>query len=317
MNIGFIVDKHFLNREITAEVLQMLWRRDLVVDVICPQDSHLDPESGVLCTADGRSFDLNRYDALLARCDTLLGLAILAYADTAGILTINSPDSIRCAHNREEVALALNSAGIRCLPAVVADAPHILATLSEEWFPRILKATRIDDGQGAHLIDSSSDLKDVRWSGELVLAQHCLPGDACRVTLYACGETVFAVRRPSLCGEDPGAPSELFLPDSRMVGLAWHCGDVLGLDIYAVDVVETPDGLTVVEVTVFPDFTSVPWAADAIAAHVQARVQETAKSVWPTPEPSGNVTNIGDYLRARASRTRSETTADLLTAAKG
>src|SRR3989449_292417 len=59
---------------------------------------------------------------------------------------------------------------------------------------------------------------------------------------------------------------------SSDLDLALRCGRVFGLDIYGVDTIETADGVAVLEVDEFPNFTAVPNAAAAIADFILARV---------------------------------------------
>ena len=57
-----------------------------------------------------------------------------------------------------------------------------------------------------------------------------------------------------------------------MVDLALRCGQVFGLEIYGVDAIETAEGVAVIEVNEFPNFTGVAEAPRHIAEHVLARV---------------------------------------------
>ncbi|OLB58758.1 MAG: hypothetical protein AUI13_06170 [Gemmatimonadetes bacterium 13_2_20CM_2_69_23] len=55
--------------------------------------------------------------------------------------------------------------------------------------------------------------------------------------------------------------------------LALRCGRVFGLDVYGVDTVETADGVAVLEVNEFPNFTAVAGAACTIADYILARAE--------------------------------------------
>ena len=57
-----------------------------------------------------------------------------------------------------------------------------------------------------------------------------------------------------------------------MVDLAVRCRDTFGLDVCGVHTIETPDGLAVIEVNEFPNFTGVPNAPDYVADYILARV---------------------------------------------
>ena len=75
--------------------------------------------------------------------------------------------------------------------------------------------------------------------------------------------------------------------------LALRCGRVFGLDIYGVDTVETADGVAVLEVNEFPNFTAVAGAAGAIANYILARAE--AWEVMPVevgPRPNAHPTAL-------------------------
>jgi ribosomal protein S6--L-glutamate ligase len=140
-----------------------------------------------------------------------------------------------------------------------------LATLSEEWFPLILKATYGDNSQGLRLARQPEDVWDVHWPEPLVLAQHYVPNSGYDLKLYVCGERVFATRKPSPFNRDAQARPQPLRAEAEMIELALRCGRAFGLEIYGVDTVEGPDGLAVIEVNEFPNFTAVPGAAVYVA----------------------------------------------------
>ena len=105
------------------------------------------------------------------------------------------------------------------------------------------------------------------------LAQRYLPNDGFDLKLYVCGDRVFTTRKPSPFNGDPSAVAHAFKPDAALVELALRCGRVFGLDIYGVDTVETAEGVVVLEVNEFPNFTAVAGAAGALADHVLARAE--------------------------------------------
>lgn len=255
-------------------VIRAFTRRGIESDVISPRDSRFSPERGVLERDDGTMFYLNRYDAIVSRNRNPLGLTMLAYADMAGVLAINTHASIQGVRNKANMGIALTLAGVRCAPTFLADHASVLSTLPEEFFPLILKATFGDNSQGLRLIRRPEDLGDLHWGSDLVLAQQFLPSDGYDLKLYVCGEEVFAVRKPSPVNGDPTAPARLVTPDKGMVDLALKCGRIFGLDIYGVDTIETPDGLVVIEVNDFPNYTGIPGADEIIADYILARIEE-------------------------------------------
>jgi ribosomal protein S6--L-glutamate ligase len=273
IQVGFLVERRYLRQDMPGRLINVLERRGVGTDLVCPHSGWFDPATGVFDADDGR-VDLNQYDAVVARIRTPLGLAMLRYADVAGIPTINSHTATQRVRNKAKMAIALVRAGIACAPTLLADGAAVLARLDASWFPLILKATYGDNSQGLRLIRRPEDLFDLRWGEGLVLAQRYLPNDGFDLKLYVCGATVWAVRKPSPFNGHAGAAVERVRPDAASVELARRCGRTFGLEVYGVDTIETPDGPMVIEVNEFPNFSTVAAAPEAIADYVLARIEE-------------------------------------------
>lgn len=277
LSFGCITEKRYLAQTMPGAVIRALVRRGHRVDILCPHGSHFESETGILRSEDGAQFDLNRYDVILSRNRNALGLAMLAYADAAGIRAVNTHASTRQLRNKAKMGVALSRAGVPCAPTILADDVAALARLHDNWFPLILKATYGDNSQGLRLVRRPADLGDICWRDGLVLAQHYLPNDGFDLKLYVCGEDVFAVRKPSPFNGDPSAAPQRVPADATMTDLARRCGRIFGLEIYGVDAIETEDGLAVIEVNEFPNFTGVPDAGELIADYVLARTTSTTE----------------------------------------
>lgn len=272
MKIGFIVETRYLRQEMPGAVINTFKRRGIDTEVICPRESYFNPKEGVLKAEDGTELNLNHYEAIVSRNRNPLGLAMLAYADTAKILAINTHAAVQRVRNKAKMGISLALAGVHCAPTFLADHASMLSKLPQDFFPLILKATYGDNSQGLRLIRRPEDLGDLHWGNDLVLAQHFLTSDGFDLKLYVCGKTVFASRKPSPINGDPKAPAQLIEPDAQMVKLALRCGEIFGLDIYGVDTIETADGPVVIEVNDFPNFTGIPKAADIITDYILSRI---------------------------------------------
>jgi ribosomal protein S6--L-glutamate ligase len=60
--------------------------------------------------------------------------------------------------------------------------------------------------------------------------------------------------------------------DSATASLALRVGQVLGLSLYGVDFVETPEGPVAVDVNWFPSYRGVPGASKLLCEHVWAHL---------------------------------------------
>lgn len=271
MRVGVIVEPRYLRQEMPAALIRELRRRSIVTDVITPRDGHFDPATGLFTRTEGAALNLRDYDVILSRNRGGLGLAMLAWAEAAGITTINSHTSTQRVRNKAEMGIALGHAGIPCAPTVLADSSATLAELPARWFPLILKPTYGDNSQGLRLIRQPEGLEDIHWHGDFVLAQHYLENDGFDLKLYVCGRDIWAVRKPSPFNGDPRAAARPIEPDAAMIELARGCGRAFGLEIYGVDAIQTADGPRVLEVNEFPNFTGLTEAADRLADYILDR----------------------------------------------
>jgi ribosomal protein S6--L-glutamate ligase len=277
-----------------AAALRALEARGVWVDVICPDVARIAPETGLVHVAqEGWTADLNDYDVVVSRNRNGLGLAMLSYAEAAGILTINSHAATERIRNKANMAVWLSRAGLMCPPTVLARDASMLAGLPRSSFPLILKPTYGDNSQGLQLVSCPEELDEIAWGDDLLLAQRYVPNDGFDLKLYVCGQTVFAARKPSPFNTDPGATPRLVTPSPAMITLARRCGQVFGLEIYGVDTIQTHAGLKVIEVNEFPNFTSIRGAGERIAEFVLRRALGNTQ-----PEEAGDGATADRVLAA-------------------
>ena len=276
VKVGVIAERRYLSQSMPAAALRALEARGVWVDVICPDVARIAPETGLVHVAqEGWTADLNDYDVVVSRNRNGLGLAMLSYAEAAGVLTINSYSSTERIRNKANMAVLLSRAGLLCPPTILARDASTLAGLPRSSFPLILKPTYGDNSRGLQLVRRPEDLEAVEWSDDLLLAQRYLPSDGFDLKLYVCGRSVFAVYKPTPFNGDLAAEPRPVAATPAMVELALRCGATFGLEIYGVDTIETSDGLAVIEVNEFPNFTGVPHAGECIADYVIARARAT------------------------------------------
>ena len=86
------------------------------------------------------------------------------------------------------------------------------------------------------------------------------------IKLYVTGQEVHAIVKSSPLH---GTVQEKEIPVSRdMLKLARRVGQVFGLDLYGVDVLETPEGLMLVDINDFPSFYGVPRKVASVAEYI-------------------------------------------------
>jgi ribosomal protein S6--L-glutamate ligase len=277
--VACIVERRYLRQAMPRAVIRLLRQRGVGVDVLCTAAGRFDPRRGVFHGEDGGGTHLKQYDVIIARGRDALCLAMLAYAEGAGLTVINSYSATEGVRNKAHLAITLGRAGILSAPTVLASDAATLCSLSDEWFPLILKATYGDNSQGLRLVRQRDDLEDLHWGDALVLAQRYLRNSGFDLKLYVCGYRVFAVKKPSPFNGH-AARARVVPVKKHMLDLALRCGQTFGLEVYGVDTCETPDGLVVIEVNEFPNFTGVPGAARSIVEHILER--QTGRRGAPT-----------------------------------
>jgi len=232
----------------------------------------LDPDGGLLDIADSRWFA--GLDLLIARGRSAGLLARLSAAEAAGIPTVNRRQAVAAVVDKAHMATQLRAAGIAAPPTWIGGFEQVRRQIPRAAFPLILKPVYGDNCRGIRIVDTPRALDDVVWSEPCVIAQRLLPNDGFDVKLYAIGERVWAIRKPSpLCGV-ASAAIPLPLP-AAWRNLARHCGELFGLQLFGVDCIETDGNLQVIEVNDFPNYSGVLEAdfllAGYVAQYAQAR----------------------------------------------
>jgi ribosomal protein S6--L-glutamate ligase len=116
--------------------------------------------------------------------------------------------------------------------------------------------------------DGPAELERVPAPAVPVLVQEYVEGPGEDLKLYVVGNEVFAVRKPfsPTSFAVPGRPSSA---SGELCAIARRCGELFGLGLYGLDVVESVDGPVVVDLNYFPGYKGVPDVAGRIAAYVE------------------------------------------------
>jgi ribosomal protein S6--L-glutamate ligase len=236
----------------------------------------IDPEGHVFDFDDAAWLD--GLDLVVARGRSAAVLALLEWAERRGVATVNRRAAIDAVHDKAAMAAALVAAGVR-MPATFLGAPaELSARLSDDAYPLILKPTFGDNCSGLRLVHGPEELRALCWPEPVALAQSYLPAGGIDLKLYGIGREIWAVRRPSpfMAGGTSeasgiGTAGQLLQVTPQLRRLGRRCGQVLGLELFGVDCVETPAGPVVIEVNDFPNYIGVPAADARLAAHIGAR----------------------------------------------
>lgn len=276
----FIVEDRYQNDAMPGAVINALRSWGHEVDVLHPQGmltclSRLDPIDG-----DG-------YDGyVLKTVSSGPGLSILEAAGAAGGTTVNDYRGIRLARDKAVAASLARAAGLPFPRTYFAARSQLLHQLTPDRYPLVVKPNNGSSCEKIFRIDSPAQLAELDLDDDgFLLVQPYLQNPGHDIKLYNTGEDVFAAVRKSPLHAGAEVVEQLVPVTSELRELTLRVGRVFGLDIYGIDVVQTPDGPMILDVNDFPSFGRIPGAAEQIARTV-LRVTWSAAMVTATPSIS-------------------------------
>ncbi|MDX1811859.1 MAG: ATP-grasp domain-containing protein, partial [Gammaproteobacteria bacterium] len=218
------------------------------------------PEHDVIDLANIK-VDCDLY-VLRPSAEIILSLAAVLYSRGAKIL--NNLHSCTVVRDKIQVAGRMLDAGLPFPKSYVTG--NIEAMRKEISAPVIVKPERGALGEGIQIFNENDPTPPVRKGG--YFAQHYLPTDHYDLKVYVIGKEVMARKRHFPCENDfeyLGTDSDV---SEEVRELALKCGEIFDLDIYGLDIVQTKQGLYIVDVNYFPSFLGVPDAAEKLADYI-------------------------------------------------
>jgi ribosomal protein S6--L-glutamate ligase len=134
--------------------------------------------------------------------------------------------------------------------------------------PLVMKPFDGNRGRGVHIVSEPGELAAFPLPGRPVLVQEFVSGCAEELKVAVVGTEVFAARQRF--GENGKLPQRIPCPVTADVrNIALRCGEVCGLGLYGLDMIEGLDGPVVVDLNYFPSYKGVHEAAPLIADYIQ------------------------------------------------
>ena len=146
--------------------------------------------------------------------------------------------------------------------------------------PLVVKPYMGYRGRGVCLVRDVESLTESACAQAPALVQQFIPGPGEDLKIYVVGDEAFAVRKPftAMSYSVPGRPVPV---DEDVREIALRAGRALGLGIYGLDVIESPDGPVIVDANYFPGYKGVPDATERIADYIEAYALEEVELVPP------------------------------------
>jgi ribosomal protein S6--L-glutamate ligase len=198
------------------------------------------------------------------------GMSIITAAAEVGIPTINNAHAIRLVRDKAIAAAYARAHGLPMPPTYFVAHPRLLKQIPAEEYPLVVKPSNGSSMKGVYRLDSPADLLalEIAEANEsFFLAQRYMENPGFDLKVYVTGQEVYAAvaKKSPLHSE----VREQFIPlTPRMKKLALDVGKIFGLDIYGIDVVETEQGLAVLDINDFPSFGGVPRATVRISEYI-------------------------------------------------
>jgi ribosomal protein S6--L-glutamate ligase len=279
LSIGVLVERRYLSQAQPQGMITALRSQGHCVTVIEPQS---------MAFNIGDDHWVEKFDVVVARGRSWAVLSLLAWAEAHGTPSLNSRAAIAAVHNKSEMAVSLAAHRIPTPLTVLGTIEMLRSRVPADIFPLILKPIFGDNGQGLRVVESPQDLEDLNWPEPVALAQHFVEGCDVDLKLYGIGDEVWAVRKRSSFQDTrndlpfasrSGDPNPHFVRlTPEMQDLARRCRTAFGLELYGLDCLETREGLVVIEVNDFPNYSGVPQANECLAHFVSQHVMQRRSS---------------------------------------
>jgi ribosomal protein S6--L-glutamate ligase len=275
MRFCFIIEEQYRHDPMPMVVADQLLQWGHTVDLLEPQET-------VTCLS---TLAEEGYDAyVLKAVADGPGMSILEAAEAVGIPTINNSRSIRLVRDKAVAAAFAHAHGLPMPPTYFVAHPRLLKQIPPEDYPLVVKPSNGSSCRGIYLLKGPEDLTALEIAeahDSFFLAQRYAENSGFDIKVYVTGREVYAAiaRQSVLHGET----KERFIPlTPALRKLALDVGKIFGLDIYGIDVVETPQGLAVLDINDFPSFGGIPRAVGRISEYVlhsakRAEMQRNAR----------------------------------------
>jgi ribosomal protein S6--L-glutamate ligase len=212
------------------------------------------------------------HDLYLLKSHTDLSLSLAGVLSAQGARILNPFPNCAATQNKFIASRVLRATGVPTPDTWALTDPALLEPEVARR-PLLVKPYMGHRGAGISIVQDAAGLMAAAASAVCpMIVQEYIPGPGEDLKVYVVGDQVFAVSKPfsETSFAVPGRPVPVE-PEVRDAAL--RTGAALGLGLYGLDVIESPDGPVVVDTNYFPGYKGVPDAAALIADYVDAYAQ--------------------------------------------
>src|SRR5207247_4353982 len=208
------------------------------------------------------------HDLYILKSHTDLWLSLAGVLHLQGARLLNPYLPCIATQNKIMTARRLHSAGVPIPRSWVTGNLNLLRVVAAQM-PLVMKPFDGRRGNGVHIVKEPGELASVPLPRRPVLIQEFVRGRAEELKVSVVGTEVFAARVPSaINGRQPQRIPCAVSPEVRRIAL--RCGEVCGLSLYGLDMIEGFGGPVVVDLNYFPSYRGVGDAAPLIADYIEA-----------------------------------------------
>ncbi|MEV5199568.1 alpha-L-glutamate ligase [Streptomyces sp. NPDC053720] len=232
-----------------------------------------DPDSGAVSPSQPVSPD-GLADVYLLKAHTPRALVLARSLEALGARVVNSAAATELCQDRSRIAAVAEDAGLPMPRTWTLDALSEALRGAEpaaNGYPLMVKSRHSRRADLVARVDGPDGLRDLasKWSDEPVVLQEFVANSGWDHKLWVIAGEVFTGVRPAPVGAPPGgarpAPLVRDLPQD-WTRLALRTGEVFGLDVYGVDLLDREGAPVVVDINAFPGIRGPKGAPEALAA---------------------------------------------------
>ncbi len=212
-----------------------------------------------------KNTDLSEFDAAYLRVfgdDFVFGEVVLDALGNTDIFLATSPEAYQMCNHKYFTVKALSKIGVPSLNSSLAITPKTAVAVAKKiGFPVVVKLLRGFGGKGVMLANSEKEftpiLDTLQVFEEFIATQEFVPGIQSDMRCYVFGKTVYGIRRSGEGDEwrsnlSRGGKAEKIELDENLKEMAVRSAELLGLEVGAIDFLETPQGYRLVEANFTP-----------------------------------------------------------------
>ncbi len=210
-------------------------------------------------------------DVYLLKSRTPRALALARHLEALGAPVINSAAATELLQDRTRMAAMAVAAGLPFAATRTLSSLSLLGELTAADFPLVVKSRRSRRDDLVSKVEDTAHLRRLaaQWPDEPVVVQPFAANSGWDQKLWVIAGQVFAARRRSELAVADRGPAEPFAPGdlpAERLDPVLRVGEVFGLDVYGVDLLDGPGDPLIVDINAFPGIRGQEGAPQALAA---------------------------------------------------